>query len=342
MKTYFWDGDIACMEGAIAAGCKFFAGYPITPASEIAERAVNRLPEVGGTFIQMEDELGSMAAVLGASCGGAKAMTATSGPGFSLMMENIGLGMMMEIPCVVVDVQRAGPSLGIATTPGQGDIMQAKWGSHGDKGVVAFCPASPQEMFDLTIKAFNSAEKLRMPVFVMADEVVGHMTEKVVVSDGVEITPRSFPIAGEGHKFHLTGLTHDERGYPTTSPEVQERLVRRLVEKPKGIEEYEGLLLDDAEVVVVSYGSISRCAREAVYMAREKGIKAGLLRLITVWPFPERKVRELKAKFVVAELNCGQILYEVERCSGSAIPVNHAGGTLIEPSKILTGIEKAL
>jgi 2-oxoglutarate ferredoxin oxidoreductase subunit alpha len=330
------------MEGAIAAGCRFLAGYPITPASEITERAARRLPELGGVFIQMEDEPGSMAAVLGASCGGAKAMTVTSGPGFSLMMENIGLGMMMEIPCVVVDVQRAGPSLGIATAPGQGDIMQAKWGSSGDYGVVAFCPDSPQEMFDLTIKAFNTAERLRMPVFVMADEVVGHMTEKVVIPDQVEVMSRSFPIAGEGHKIHLTGLTHDERGYPTTSPEVHERLVRRLVEKPKGVEEYEELFLADAEVVVTSYGIISRCAEGAVYLAREKGIKAGLLRLITVWPFPERKVRELNAKFVVAELNCGQILYEVERCVGSAIPVNHAGGTIIEPSKILTGIEKAL
>lgn len=342
MKTYFWDGDTACMEGAIAAGCRFLAGYPITPASEIMERAARRLPEVGGVYIQMEDELGSMAAVLGASCGGAKAMTATSGPGFSLMMENIGLGMMMEVPCVVVDVQRGGPSTGIATVPSQGDIMQAKWGSHGDKGVIAFCPNSPQEMFDLAIKAFNTAESLRMPVFILADEIVGHMTEKVTVPDRVETMPRSFPIAGEGCKIHLTGLVHDERGYPTSNTEVQERLVRRLVGKPEGIEEYQELFLHDAEVVVISYGIISRCAEEAVCLAREEGIKAGLLRLITVWPFPERKVRELKAKFVVTELNCGQIFYEVERCTGSAIPVNRAGGAVIEPSQILAGIERAL
>lgn len=342
MKTYFWDGDTACMEGAIAAGCRFYAAYPITPATEIMERAAIRLPELGGVFIQMEDELGSIAAVLGASCGGAKAMTATSGPGFSLMMENIGLGMMTEVPCVVVDVQRGGPSTGIATGPSQGDIMQAKWGSHGDYGVVAFCPNSPQEMFDLAIKAFNTAESLRMPVFILADEIVGHMTEKVTVLDQVKTVSRSFPIAGEGHKLHLTGLVHDERGYPTTNAEVQERLVRRLVGKPEGIEEYEELFLHDAEVVVISYGIISRCAEEAVCLAREEGIKAGLLRLITVWPFPERKVRELRAKFVVTELNCGQIFYEVERCAGSAIPVNRAGGAVIEPSQILAGIERAL
>ncbi|HLA82297.1 MAG TPA: 2-oxoacid:acceptor oxidoreductase subunit alpha, partial [Thermoleophilia bacterium] len=251
---HFLNGDLACAEGALAAGCTFFAGYPITPSTEIAERLSHRLPELGCIYIQMEDELASMAAILGASWAGAKAMTATSGPGFTLMMENFGLGVMTETPCVIVDVQRAGPSTGLPTLVSQADVMQAKWGSHGDFEPIAFAPSSAQEMFDLTIAAFNASERLRMPVFVMADEIVGHMTERVIIpppedlavvdrkrtpSDGHrrlhyepddDLVP-PMPIAGEGHNVHVTGLTHDERGYPAADALVHDRLVRRLSRK---------------------------------------------------------------------------------------------------------------
>ncbi len=251
---FFMSGDEACAEGAISAGCRFFAGYPITPATEIAERMSERMPEVGVIYIKMEDELASMAAILGASWGGVKAMTATSGPGFSLMMENIGLGVMTETPCVVVDIQRAGPSTGLPTLSGQGDMMQARWGSHGCYSIIALSPNSPQELFDLTIKAFNLSERYRLPVLVMSEAATGHMYEKVVIppADKVEMTPRRKPTvppeeylpykpdsdlvppmanAGEGYRFHVTGLTHDERGYPAMSTEAQDKLVRRLVEK---------------------------------------------------------------------------------------------------------------
>ncbi len=311
-------GDVACAEGAISAGCRFFAGYPITPATEIAERMSERLPHVGGVFIQMEDEIASMNAVLGASWAGAKAMTATSGPGFSLMMENLGLGMMLETPCVVVNVQRAGPSTGLPTLVAQGDMMQARWGAHGHYEIIALVPSSPQEMFDLTITAFNLSEKYRVPVLLMADEAVGHMSEKVIIprvnpkdlvdrprpkvapekyipydsSQGL-VTPMA--IAGEGYHFHVTGLTHDERGYPAMTAEAQDKLVRRLVDKirlnTKDIIRYEEVNTDDAEVIVVSYGISARIARYAVQMARDEGIKAGLLRLITVWPFAEDRIQ---------------------------------------------------
>jgi 2-oxoglutarate ferredoxin oxidoreductase subunit alpha len=372
--TFFMNGDEACAEGAISAGCRFFAGYPITPATEIAERMSERLPQVEGVFIQMEDEIASMNAVLGASWAGVKAMTATSGPGFSLMMENLGLGVMLETPCVVVDVQRAGPSTGLPTLVAQGDMMQARWGSHGSYEVIALVPSSPQEIFDLTIEAFNLSEKYRVPVLIMSDEAVGHMSEKVVIrhvapDDLVarkrpRVAPEKYQpykpdkdlvppmaIAGEGYRFHVTGLTHDERGYPAMTAEAQDRLVRRLVDKirlnRKAIIKYEEVSTEDAEVIVFAYGITARIARRAVQQARDEGIRAGLLRPITIWPFPEERVRELarQAKaFVVPEINYGQIVFEVERCAAGkakTILLPHMGGAVHLPQTILEGIREA-
>jgi 2-oxoglutarate ferredoxin oxidoreductase subunit alpha len=364
---HFIHGDAACAEGGIAAGCRFFAGYPITPATEVAERMAKRLPEVGGVYIQMEDEIASMAAILGASWGGVKSMTATSGPGFSLMMENIGLGMMTETPCVVVDVQRAGPSTGLPTLVGQADVMQARWGSHGDYGCIALAPASPQECFDLTVEAFNLSETYRQPVFVMSDEVVGHMTERVVIPrpDALRIVKRPKPsgnksdylpfdsaghlpaamgIAGEGYHVHVTGLTHDERGYPVITDVVQERNVRHIVEKIRTnahkIVKYEAVALEDAQVVVVAYGCTSRVARQAVENLRANGHKVGLLRLVTLWPFPSDLLRSLAKRvkaFVVPEINYGQMAYEVDRTAqGNAEVLLLAlmGGSIHTPLEI--------
>ncbi len=371
---YFYSGDEACAAGAIAAGCRFFAGYPITPATEIAETMSERLPEVGGTYMQMEDEIASMAAVLGASWGGVKSMTATSGPGFSLMMENIGLGAMLETPCVVVDMQRAGPSTGLPTLTGQGDMMQAKWGSHGPYSIIALSPASPQELFDLTIKAFNLAEQYRVPVLVMSEEAIGHMYEKVTIppASNITLTQRRKPkvplkeylpyapdadlvppmaVAGDGYRFHVTGLTHDERGYPVMTAEAQHKLVRRLIDKiennRKDIYSFEETSTRDADVVVCSYGISARVASIAVQQAREMGIKVGILRLITVWPFPSEKVKQLAPNvraFVVPEINQGQIALEVERAAGGCaktILVPHMGGTVHNPDVILEAIKQA-
>lgn len=368
--SHFMLGDIACAEGALAAGCKFFGGYPITPATETAERMALRLPQVGGHYIQMEDEIASLAAVLGASCAGVKSMTATSGPGFSLMQENIGLGIVTETPCVIVNVQRGGPSTGLPTLAGQADMMQAKWGSHGDYEAIAYVPNSCQEMFDFTIKAFNTAEKYRQPVFVMADEIIGHMTERVVIPGPkkIKLVSRKRPkrkknylpfkpdkdlipsmaLAGEGYAIHVTGLTHDARGYPVIDEETQHEMVTRLIEKirrhaPK-IWEFEEVMTEDADIVVVSYGAASRSAGRAVNIAREEGIKAGLMRLITVWPFPEKRIKELaeSAKmFVVPEINMGQISREVERfASGRVLSVTHAGGGMLSPEAVLQKIKE--
>jgi len=371
---FFMSGDEACAEGAISAGCLFFAGYPITPATEIAERMSDRLPEVGGTYIQMEDELASMAAILGASWGGAKAMTATSGPGFSLMMENIGLGVMLETPCVVANVQRAGPSTGLPTLVAQGDMMQARWGSHGSYSIIALSPSSPQEVFDQTIQAFNLAERFRVPVLVMTDGAVGHMYEKVVIPplSEIDLVARRKPEAppgeylpyepdtdlvppmansGEGYRFHVTGLTHDERGYPAMNAEAQDTLIRRLVGKIEGnsreIIELEEDGIDGAEVVVCTYGITARVALIAVERARSEGIPVGMLRLITVWPFPEERIagisRQVKA-FVVPEINYGQVSLEVERVAGGmakTVPVPHMGGTVHDPQVIVEAIRQA-
>ena len=372
--VHFLDGDHACCEGTLAAGARFAAGYPITPSTEVVERFAWRIPTVGGIFIQMEDELAASIAISGAVWGGAKAFTVTSGPGFSLMMEHIGYAAITETPCVFVNVQRGGPSTGLPTLPAQADMMQAKWGSHGDYGIIALCPNSPQECFDLTVTAFNLAEEFRVPVMMMLDECVGHMTEKVVIpeADKIEIRPRNFtkkppaefrPFstdeslvpemvkAGDGYRFHVTGLTHDERGYPSMTVDTQDRLVNRLQDKLKpfanGRAIFEGADLDDAEVVVVSYGITSRVAQRALQLAREQGIKAGKFRIISAWPFPEQHIRELAGRvkaFVVPELNLGQMVREVERsAAGKAkvISVPHAGGTVHQPEVILKAIVEA-
>ncbi len=371
--VHFMNGDEAIAEAALAAGCRFFAAYPITPQSEIAERLSARLPRVGGVFIQMEDELAAIAAVVGAAWGGQKAMTATSGPGFSLMMENLGLAVMTETPCVLANVQRAGPSTGLPTAIGQGDMMQARWGSHGHYEIIALCPWSPQEAFDLTVRAFALAERFRTPVLLMTDEVVGHMYEKVEIPAEVPQVPRRRPqvspegflpyqhdedlvppmaCAGEGYRVHVTGLTHDERGYPDMSAEAQDRLVRRLCDKVRrSPEEYtfcEELFMDDAEVAVVSYGISARVALGAVEKARKKGIKAGLLRLVTVWPFPDEVVRAVADRvqgMVTVELNLGQISREVERAVQGRVRlggVYHAGGRIHRPEEVLAGIEEVM
>jgi len=369
--THFLDGDHACCEGALAAGARFAAGYPITPSTEVVERFSARIPTIGGIFIQMEDELAASIAIQGAVWGGAKAFTVTSGPGFSLMMEHIGYAAMTETPCVFVNVQRGGPSTGLPTLPAQADIMQARWGSHGDYGIIAVCSNSPQECFDLTIQAFNLSEQYRLPVMVMMDECVGHMTEKVVIppADEIEIYPRrhtgrppdeylpympcpdlvpEMAHAGEGYSFHVTGLTHDERGYPAMNVETQDRLVRRLRDKlaplanGSALTEIDGL--DDAVVVVVSYGITSRVADRAIRMARERGIRTGKFRLMSAWPFPEDRLRKLSQHvktFVVPELNLGQMVQEVERVTArhaNTIRVTHAGGGVHRAEDILNAI----
>ncbi len=371
---HFLDGDHACCEGALAAGARFAAGYHITPSTEVVERFASRVPKVGGTFIQMEDELAASITLQGAVWGGAKAFTVTSGPGFSLMMEHIGYAAMTETPCVFVDVQRGGPSTGLPTLPAQADMMQARWGSHGDYEIIALCPNSPQECFDLTIKAFNLAEEFRVPVMFMMDEVVGHMTEKVVIppADQIDVVPRKhthksvedylpygtngdqvpeMAHAGEGYNFHVTGLTHDEHGYPNMTPPVQDKLVRRLQSKIRAaadrISLFEEEQLVGADVVVVSYGITSRVAQRAIEVARGQGLRVGKLRLITAWPFPEKKIRELANKvkaFVVPELNLGQMVREVERfAAGKArtFAVSHAGGGVHKPEDILKVIVEA-
>jgi 2-oxoglutarate ferredoxin oxidoreductase subunit alpha len=330
---------------------------------------------VGGAFIQMEDELAASIAILGAVWAGAKAFTVTSGPGFSLMMEHIGYAAMTETPCVFVNVQRGGPSTGLPTLPAQADMMQARWGSHGDYEIIALCPNSPQECFDLTITAFNLAEEFRTPVMFMMDECVGHMTEKVVIPPAAQLEvyprrhtrkpPATFKLyetgadlvpemvhAGEGYRFHITGLTHDDRGYPAMNVGTQDKLVRRLQQKIRNAEDKLTLVdedgLEDADVAVVSYGITSRVAQRAIEMARQKKVKAGRCRLIGVWPFPDRHIAALAGRvkaFVVPEINLGQISREVERAAGGrarTIPVTHAGGSVHRPEQILDAIMEAV
>ncbi|MHA2405643.1 MAG: 2-oxoacid:acceptor oxidoreductase subunit alpha [Candidatus Hermodarchaeia archaeon] len=374
---YFWAGNIAIAEGCIAAGCQYFGGYPITPSSEVAEHMARRLPEVGGTFIQFEDELGSITSVLGASWAGDRSMTATSGPGMSLMMETIGLAAMTETPCVIVNVQRGGPSTGLPTLVGQQDVMQAKYGSHGDYEIIALSPDSVQEAFELSIDAFNLADQYRTPVIMLTDESVGHLTEGIEVppAESIQIIPRKKPQfapgtqryypyevtdgslippmahAGEGYKIQTTGLTHDERGYPVITEEVQEKLVRRICDKIRRnvdkIIKYEMIEGDDAEILVLAYGITARAAKVAIKLARKEGIKAGFLRLITIWPFPEELIRNLASTvsaFIVAEINYGQIVKEVERCVAGQAPVYlspRLGGGIHNPLDILEKIREA-
>ncbi|WIF94721.1 2-oxoacid:acceptor oxidoreductase subunit alpha [Caminicella sporogenes] len=369
-------GNEACVEAAIFAGMRFYSGYPITPSTEIAEISAVKLPKVGGKFIQMEDEIGGIAAAIGASLAGLKSMTATSGPGFSLKQENIGYAAIAEIPLVIVDVQRGGPSTGLPTAPAQGDVMQARWGTHGDHPVIALSPSSVKETFDLTIRAFNLAEKYRTPVILLTDEVVGHMREKIEIpnKDEIEIIDRKKPedkdenylpydvkegelvpamaAFGDGHRFHVTGLIHDETGFPSNSSQVAEKLLNRLMDKiNKNLEDiidYEQFMTDDAEIVILSYGSSARSAKSAVKKLREAGIKVGLFRPITIWPFPEKEVYELSKKvksIVVAEMNLGQLVLEVERVVKENCKVHHIGkanGEVITPNEIVNMVKEVL
>jgi 2-oxoglutarate ferredoxin oxidoreductase subunit alpha len=370
-NVYFLQGNEAIVKGAIAVGVRFYAGYPITPSTEIAEILSEELPKLGGKYIQMEDEIGSIACVIGASIAGLKAMTATSGPGFSLMQENIGFACMAEVPCVIVNVQRVGPSTGIPTHPAQGDMMQARWGTHGDHPIVALAPSSVKECFDLTIKAFNLSEKYRVPVIILSDEIIGHMREKVELPapDSVEIINRIKPSVppewykpydetsngvppmanfGEGYRYNITGLTHDRMGFPTLRADETRELMGRLMKKTtyfkSDIIMMEEFMLRDAEIMVFAYGSVARVAMAAIRMARERGIKVGLLKPLTVWPFPKIQVERLSKKIntvIVAELNAGQMVYEVERVVKKDARVerlNKYDGELFTPGEILDKI----
>jgi len=366
-------GNEACAEGALAAGLSFFAGYPITPSSEIAEILSQRLPRIGGRFIQMEDEIASMGAVIGASLVGVKAMTATSGPGFSLKQENIGYAAIAEIPCVIVNVMRGGPSTGLPTLPSQGDVMQARWGSHGDHPVIVLAPYSVRETFELTVRAFNLAEQYRVPVILLMDEIVGHVNEKVRLPhpSEIEIIDRQKPMVspedylpycqteddippmanfGEGYRYHVTGLCHDETGFPTNDPAKINSLLRRINRKIEryrdDIIEVAELELGDAEIGVVAYGSTARSARRAVIMAREEGIKVGLLRPVTLWPFPEEQVAKLAdqvKRIIVPEMNLGQVA-QLVKCSAEGktkvVPLTRLDGEPISPQQILDLLKK--
>ncbi|MFH2111761.1 MAG: 2-oxoacid:acceptor oxidoreductase subunit alpha [Candidatus Bathyarchaeota archaeon] len=370
--SHFVNGDWACAEGAVSAGCRFYAAYPITPATEIAERLAQRFPALGGKFIQFEDEIGAIASVLGASFSGLKAMTATSGPGISLMLENLGLAVMTEAPCVVVNVMRGGPSTGQPTMGAQGDVMQCRWGMHGDVEIIALAPSSVQEMYDLTVEAFNLSEAYRVPVFLLSDANIGHMYERLVIpaEDELRIVDRKKPAVppkdyrpyeadesmvppmasfGDGYRFYSTGLTHNEMGYPDTSVEAQDRLVRRLSDKIRRnadrITRVDRLMVDDCDVLVVAYGITARSAATAVKQAREQGLKAGLLRLVSLWPFPEKVLEELAGRVkgvVVAEMNYGQLVREVERAV-RPVPVRFLpklGENPHSPAEILEAVRR--
>ncbi len=370
-RPVLMQGNEACAEAAISAGVRFFAGYPITPSTEIAERMATRLPEVGGVFIQMEDEIASMAAVIGASIGGKRALTATSGPGFSLKQENIGYAVMAEIPCVIVNVQRLGPSTGVPTAPAQGDVMQARWGAHGDHPMIVFSPASVYETFYLTIAAVNLSQKLRQPVIILLDEVVGHMREKVLIPEIgkllVEKTSDQLPADwkpyddkgltpfvpfGSGRYYHVTGLFHDANGFPSGDPAVVAGALERLHGK---LEQYRDEITftsytghSEPRVVIVTYGCTVRAARAAIKKAyRQDRLPVGLLSLQTLWPFPAKEVaaRARQAEVIlVPEMNMGQIIGEVERCAGgkAVVPLNRYDGEMITPEQILVQLRRWL
>lgn len=367
-EILFIQGNSAVVRGALAAGLNFFAGYPITPSSEIAEELSMELPRRGGTFIQMEDEIASLSAVIGASLTGAKAMTATSGPGFSLMQENLGFAAMTEVPCVIVNVMRGGPSTGLPTSPSQSDIMQARWGSHGDRPAIALYGSSVAECYTLAIEAFNLSEKYRLPVILLLDEIVAHMREKVDLTGMREIPvfDRRKPVVppsryrpfeggvdgvppmanfGEGYRYHVTGLTHDEMGMPTSVTVETSRLIDRLIGKVVNNREEivmaESFLCDDARTIVVACGAVARSAREAVRMLREKNIPAGLFRPITIWPFPIRQLADLLPRattFIVPEMNAGQLVYVVERAigyRGRVVSITKTSSELFRPEEIV-------
>ena len=366
-------GNEACVEGALLAGVRFFAGYPITPASEIAEGMAVRLPKLGGVFMQMEDEIASMAAVIGASIAGSKSMTASSGPGICLKQENIGFAAITEVPCVIVNSQRGGPSTGLPTKPSQGDVMQARWGTHGDHPMIALAPSDVNEVLHITIKAINFSEKYRTPVMLLLDEVISHMREKVNIPtrEEIEIIDRKKPTVdkdnflpfkadedlvppmanfGSGYRYHLTGLVHNEKGYPTSNNKEVDQLIRRLTNKvelnKKDIIIEEEYLLDDARVAIIAYGSVARAAERTVKLAREKGIKVGLLKLVTLWPFSDETINRLAGQvdlIIVPELNLGQMAREVQRAAEGkcrVIPYGRVDGELINPVEILSKIEE--
>ena len=365
--THYFSGNEAAAEGAIAAGCRFYGGYPITPSSEIMERMALRLKEVGGVFIQMEDEIASISAVIGASWAGAKAMTATSGPGFSLMQESIGYAAFTETPCVIIDVQRAGPCTGQATRVGSGDIMQAKWGSHGDYQVIALSPWSVQEMYELTLHGFNLSERYRVPTLVMADEAVGHLRENLSIHAKVEVWDRKkkrggspfgtqeeegippMPAFGEGERLLVTGSTHDAFGFrKTDDPEVHARLVDRINQKilknRSKMIETEDYFLEDSEKAVIAYGFTARTSLYAVNHLRKEGMKIGMLRFKTLWPFPQEAVTALGKrvkKVIVPEMNLGQVAGEVKKfCSCDVISLNQTDGEVIRPETIIEMLKK--
>ena len=369
-EELFIQGNEACAKGALKAGCRFFAGYPITPSTEVAETLSRELPKVGGSFVQMEDEIASAGAIIGGSWGGTKSMTATSGPGLSLMQENIGYAFITETPIVIVDVQRGSPSTGQPTMASQSDMMQARWGSHGDYEPIALSPSSVQEFFDFTIKAFNLAEKFRTPVFVMADEIIGHMREKITIGDDIEIVARQMPenkddlpfknvengtnpmpSFGQGFNIHVTGLTHDERGYPDTNdPETHDALVQRLCDKVLNnrdkICSVQSKNCEDADIVVIAYGAPVRSVSEAVEKASAEGKNVGYIKLDTPWPFPEKQVKELTknaSDVLVVELNLGQMFYEVDRVlrrDANVYLMGQIGGLMPTPDEILSKINE--
>ena len=373
-REFLLQGNEAIVEGALRAGCRFFAGYPITPATEIAELLSIKLPGVDGTFIQMEDEIASMGAVIGASLTGVKAMTATSGPGFSLMQENLGFAVMAEVPCVVVNVMRGGPSTGLPTSPSQGDVMQTRWGTHGDHPAIVLCPSTVRECYDLTIRAFNLSEKYRNPVILLVDEVIAHMREKMILpgpEEEVEICDRPKPAVppewyipyedtpggvpamadfGSGYRYHVTGLAHDVRGFPTSRPDEVGPLIMRLFRKVSqnlaDIQWAELIDTEDAEITVIAYGCVARSAKRAVREAREMGIKAGLLRPITIWPFIRpalEKVLKTSRILVVPEMNMGQLSREVKRVNcemATVFTLNKVDGTIITAEDILKQIKE--
>ena len=372
-KEIFYQGNEACAEGALYAGCRFFGGYPITPSTEVAEFLSRRLPKVGGAFIQMEDEIAAMASVIGASLVGKKSLTATSGPGMSLKLENLGFACLTEVPCVIVNVMRGGPSTGLPTGPGQSDVMQARWGTHGDHPAIALAPDSVQEIFSETVRAFNISERLRTPVIVLFDEIIGHMREKIIIPEEgeLEIWDRPRPTVppeeykpydisrgmipemadfGSGYRWHVTGLNHDETGFPTNKPSLvqpeEERLMAKVTENLDIIEKYEYQEMEGARIGVMSFGSSARSARAAVNQAAAEGIKADFLRPITLWPFPVEPAIQMAERvdtIVVPEMNLGQMIEEVQRCidgRAKVVGVNRVDGDPITPAQILERIRE--
>lgn len=374
MNIKLMQGNEACVEAALRAGMRFYAGYPITPSTELAEISSIELPKLGGKFIQMEDEIAGMAATIGASLTGLKSMTATSGPGFSLKQENLGFAVITEIPCVIVNVQRGGPSTGLPTAPAQGDIMQARWGTHGDHSIIALYPNSIREIYDTTIRAFNLAEKYRTPVILLLDEIIGHMREKIEIpgDDEIEIINRKKPTCapedykayavkegeyvpdmasfGTGYRYHVTGLVHGETGFPSGNEAVTEKLINRLINKIEDnvddIVTYDEYLLEDADTAIVAFGATSRSARTAIDTLREEGYKVGMFRPITMWPSPEKQLIELSKKvkrILVVEMNAGQYFLEVDRIAGKSTLVEKYGkvnGEIILPSEIISVVKE--